>query len=180
MVLLKSSNIKPKFCPPKRFRAAVNPTKVQFCAPPSFAQGTPRGRGRRAEGIRYERRVQKYLCDLYGDCYLPGPWLSFYDVGDQRICQPDGILFDLKNGRIILIEIKLRHCEEAYWQLHKLYLPLLRQMFPYSLWDICCLEIVRWYDPAIVWPVKTLLRENILDTPSSITNKIGVHIYNKV
>jgi len=157
-------------------KLAKSPKGARFCTPPSFAKGKPRGRGIRAEGLRYEARVQKYLIAKYGDCYIPGPWIQFYDP-NQRICQPDGLLFDLERGRIILVEIKLRHCQEAYWQLQKLYLPVLREMFPYSLWEICCIEIVRWYDPEVQWPVKHILREKVEDAPSSI---IGVHIYNKV
>lgn len=113
---------------------------------------------------------------MYGDMYIPGPWLQFYDPA-QRICQPDGLLFDVENGVIILIEIKLRHCTEAYWQLKKLYLPVLRDMFPYTLWDIRCIEIVRWYDPDVQWPDNHILRENVEDAPRQ---GIGVHIYNKV
>ena len=172
--MLKPS--KAKHFPPPRFKLVKNAVSPRFCEPPSFATGVAKrgGRGKRAEGVRYESKVQEHLCDFYGDAYLPGPWLQFYDP-DQRICQPDGILFDFERGVITLIEIKLRHCTDAYWQLRKLYQPVLRGMFPASLWDIRCIEIVRWYDPCVVWPERHIMRENVCGAVSGV---IGVHIYN--
>ncbi len=172
--MLKPS--KPKHRPPSKFKPARSPVSPRFCDAPSFATGEARsaGRGKRAEGIRYERKVQSHLLDLYGEFYVPGPWLQFYDP-DQRICQPDGLLFDFENGVITLVEIKLRHCTDAYWQLRKLYQPVLRCMFPASIWDIRCIEVVRWYDPCVVWPERHIMRENVCD---SVRGVIGVHIYN--
>lgn len=164
-----------KWTPPRGFRQVTSPCGVRFCLPPSYAENKPKGNGRRADGVRYEKRVHKHLKKLYGDMYLPNPWIHFYDPS-LRICQPDGILFDVEKGDIVLVEIKLRHCQEAYWQLRKLYLPLLRQMFPPSLWRIRCCEIVRWYDAEVQWPERHILRENIKDTPQ---DTIGVHIYNR-
>jgi hypothetical protein len=107
--------------------------------------------------------------------YIPGPWIEFYDPM-LRQCQPDGLIIDARAGIVYLIEVKLKHCPEAYWQMRRLYLPLLRYLFPPSLWEIRCCEVVRWYDCDVRWPEPHVLREKILDTPR---DTISVHIYNR-
>ncbi len=158
----------------RHFKAAHSPSNARFCQEPPYAGSRARV-GRRAEGVRYEKRVHKHLHKMYPGRYLEGPWIQFYDP-DMRVCQPDGLIIDVQKGIIILVEVKLRHCPEAYYQLRRLYKPVLHSMFPPSLWQIRCCEVVRWYDPTVKWPEGHILRENVHDTPR---DTIGVHIYNK-
>lgn len=132
-------------------------------------------KGAKGDGIRYEQRVHRHLRKLFGDTYVEGPWIAFNDP-HLRHCQPDALIIDARKGIVYLIEIKLRHCPEAYWQLRRLYQPILSFLFPPSAWEIRCCEIVKWYDCSIRWPEPHVLRERLLDTPK---DTIGVHIFNR-
>lgn len=160
--------------PPRSFKHAHSTYRAEFTHPPAFARGArPKKRGARGEGLRYEAKVQSAFLDHYGNRYLQSPWLAFWDNNGYRMCQPDGLLFDFFRGRLTIIEIKLRHTSDAYYQLRQLYEPVIRILFPSSLWDIRCCEVVKWYDPAIAFPGQVQLRENPEDTDPST---IGIHI----
>lgn len=122
---------------------------------PSFATETPGYRaGARGRGVAYERKAQKELQRRWGDFYLPSPWIVWADhSGQPSWAQPDGLLFDFRRGRITIIEIKLRHTTESYWQLRYLYLPLVEKIFPpQAHWKIFTLEMCRWYDSKVIYP----------------------------
>lgn len=129
-------------------------------APPPFLSGStsePRTQAR-ASGLRYEKRAQEHLQSLisysyaaYSYSYLPSPWISFYSRNGTvlRWCQPDGLLISSVNGHpahITIVEIKVRHCVQAWWQLRKLYEPVVRTLFgdgyTYSICEVC-----HWIDP---------------------------------
>lgn len=146
-----------------------------FGEPPAFACKSPWLKGVRGRGVKYEAAVQKHLRALYGEFYLPGPWIYFCGAdGRLRYCQPDGILFDFQRGRIIICEIKLRHTPQAWYQLYEVYKPVLQKMFPGHLWSIRCMEICKWYDVATAFPAPHQLREHVEDCSADI---MGVHIY---
>lgn len=139
--------------------------------PPPFIR-IRKYRGRRADGIRYEKRVQAHLATLFPHAYLPSPWLRFRVDGQWRWCQPDGLIFDLDRGRIICVEIKYSHTEAAWWQVRQLYLPVLRLCFPETHWKFECCEIVRWYDPATFFPEPVELASEV----DKLSSKFRVHI----
>jgi hypothetical protein len=62
---------------------------------------------------------------------------------------PDGIL--KINNTLVIIEVKLTHTERAWWQLRRLYLPLLAQLVVPGT-NISTVEICRSYDPDISFP----------------------------
>jgi len=138
--------------PPVHFNPAGEVVEA-FISPrqPPFIR-TRRYSGRRADGIRYERRVHAHLLELFPDTYLPSPWLHFKSAGRWRWCQPDGLLFDLAHGRIIIVEVKYSHTSDAWWQVRRLYLPVLRKCFPEGLWRFEACEVVRWFDPLTHFP----------------------------
>ena len=142
---------------------------------PSFSKVSRRATGRRAQGLRYERRVQEMLLQRYPNAYVPGPWLRFSTGGKMKWCQPDGLLFDIRQGLIIIVEIKYNHTSDAWWQLWELYLPVVRKMFPEKLWRIQTLEIVKWYDAVIPWPIGIRLAEEPHSLPR--TDLTCVHIW---
>jgi len=75
-------------------------------------------------GLRYETRVHAYLSGRFGFNYIEAPVFSFEDDTGRRTCIPDALL--KLPSRIVLIEIKSQHMPEAWWQLRRLYEPVLR------------------------------------------------------
>lgn len=127
-------------------------------------------------GIKYEEKVQQHLLSSFEDFYLPSPWLHFREEGEEqfRWCQPDGLLIDALKGVIHIIEIKYSHTSDAWWQVKKLYLPVLSKIFPKEIWRFECGEVVKWYDPDIFFPESVQL----VNSPMKSSNAFKVHIFN--
>lgn len=149
--------------------------KLAQCTP-GFLGKRRRPRGRRAQGIRYERRVHHYLISRFGDTYIPSPWITYSLRGDNRVrwAQPDGLLVDLDAGVIVVIEVKYQHCQEAYWQLLTKYIPLLQIVFPTNLWKFATVEVVKWYDCSVHFPASVILRDCVSKVRPG---EFGVHIW---
>lgn len=112
----------------------------------------------------------------YGERHFRGPWLYFYDNGKPRWCQPDALLIDVETGKIVVIEVKYQHTPDAWWQLYHLYLPVLRVIFPQSMWSLSVCEVVKWYDPATWFPCHVAMTPD----PAMVRlNEFGVHIWRK-
>jgi hypothetical protein len=144
--------------------------------PPAFAEKTRRYTGKRADGMRCERKVKEWAGERYGDMFVPGPWFRYKELGKAqvRFCQPDGLLFAWDMRRIYLLEMKLKHTSDAWWQLKHLYLPVVAKCFPPSLWEYSLCEVVKWFDPAIAMPEKTRMVPDILIADPG---DFAVHIY---
>lgn len=125
-------------------------------------------------GIRYENKAQAYLEELYPDSYVRSPWIAFRLRGEPmlRYCQPDGLVVDLLDQRVTIIEIKLRHMQEAYTQITGIYHPVLQYLFPQ--WKFRHVEVTRYYDPVVYFPVPVQLLSNIDLAPHG---RFGVHIW---
>jgi len=163
--------------PPKRFKPAgtILWTRYSPTAPP-FARGRRKRTGRRAQGIRYEQRGHDFFEKLYGTRYIPSPWFQFLEEDScaPRWCQPDALLFDPAQGRIHILEFKLQHTSDAWWQLRQLYFPVIRSIFPKALWDIALCEVVKWFDPSTAFPEKIVMAEK----PEIVLGgELGVHIW---
>lgn len=119
--------------------------------------------------------MQSALEDEYGGLYLPGPWFEFYSSGvsHKRWCQPDGLLFQPYDHTITIIEIKLQHTADAWWQTKMLYLPVVAAVFPPELWCYNICEIVKWLDPATHFPWPTRRVGNLAMLKM---NDFGIHI----
>lgn len=98
-------------------------------------------------GLRYEQKVHDVLQAIYGINYAPAKSILFRDGSGLRRAIPDGVL-DLPD-RLVIIEVKYSHCEVAWWQLNRLYLPLIRRLTLKPIW-VC--EVVHTYDPDVTWP----------------------------
>jgi len=154
---------------PVNFLPAGTVTSARFSdTPPSFLRHPPR-RGRKRQGLIYQARAGAWLLDRYKPNFKFSPWVIF---NGDRWCQPDGLLLDPGEGRIVVTEIKLRHCSEAWYQLFELYIPVVQALFPG--WTIAGCEVCKWYDPAERTPDQPVLRENPAD---AIIGKFNVHIY---
>lgn len=99
-------------------------------------------------GLRYEGKVQVLLMKrdaMYG----AAPAVNYTDATGRRVCFPDGLW--LLPDRHLIVEIKLTHMPEAWWQLRRKYEPLIR------VWNrgevpVQVLEIVSEFDPATPFP----------------------------
>lgn len=97
-------------------------------------------------GLRYERKVrERFATEIPGG--EAGPWFFFRDRHGTRRCQPD-LLFELID-RAIIAEVKLFHTTDAWWQLRKLYEPVVGKALGLP---VRLLVITETYDPAIAWP----------------------------
>lgn len=162
--------------PPRRFNPVGPIDLVRFSStPPPFVKAKKK-RGRRAEGLRYEARVHEYLLDLYEGHYIPSPWFRFREVGKnrERWCQPDGLIISPLEGKITIVECKLQHTTDAWWQLKWLYLPIVMSAFPPRLWKYSVCEVCKWYDPAIPFPEKVTMTP-FIDAVRG--DEFGVHIW---
>ena len=140
--------------PPRNFKPAGIVEWVEHStSPPPFIKPTKR-RGRRAAGERYERKIQAELELNYEEYYVSGPWFIFGELGTERTrwCQPDGLLFQPLYSTITIIEIKLQHTSDAWWQVKQLYHPVVARAFPPDLWRYNFCEIVKWHDPEVEFP----------------------------
>jgi len=111
---------------------------------------TSKGRtGAQKLGLYYESKVHDILEAIYEIDYRRSPSILFEDRSGLHRCIPDGILNI--GSRLIIVEIKLRHTERAYWQLERLYKPVLGTMVVPGT-RVYTVEICRSYDPDEVWP----------------------------
>ena len=87
----------------------------------------PKLKGKAAEGIRYQSRVDEELSELAGNRKTE-QWIRFNDSGQWHYCRPDSILETY--DRVIVVEAKLslRQLDKAKAQL-RLYRPLLELIF---------------------------------------------------
>lgn len=87
--------------------------------PPSIP--VSRGRGAKALGRAYERKVAKAFPDA-----LHGQWFQFLDFHGPGFCQPDLIFL---GDPVWVLEVKLTDVESARSQLTELYFPVIEHVF---------------------------------------------------
>jgi hypothetical protein len=108
-----------------------------------------RVRGAKRAGVLFEKKVNDALTTLHPE-YLSGLGFTFMDSGIRGICIPDGVLY---NSRfVIVVEVKLRHCIDAWHHLRRLYAPVVSLAFKKP---VVCVEIVKYFDPAVRFPEPT-------------------------
>ena len=109
-------------------------------------------------GLRFEGKVLKSLQQRYPLTFQTGVPISFqrkhgeyYQRPETAI--PDGLLIRESSKTLLVVEIKLRHSVDAWSQLNRFYLPLLRKVHGDSL-VLRTIEICRFYDPGVRLPVE--------------------------
>lgn len=156
----------------KFFLRPIEVSAAHFIPPPTYAGRRAKAGTAAARGYAHEDKLHRHLGE--NPLYVPSPWLSYTTVsGYSGECQPDGLVFQPDRGRIVIMEAKLRHCAEAYFQLVNLYGPIIQFMFP--AWSIGYQEVVRWYSANEHFPGPHTLRANLLDPPAG--KVVGVHIF---
>lgn len=141
---------------------------------PSFL-GAGRARGAKLSGLAYEKRAQQYLEERFNGLYIRGPWIAYKLRHEKqvRFCQPDGIYFNFPQLYVGIIELKLKHTAEAYWQIKNLYEPLLRKIFS-EHFTFRAIEMCKWFDGTDYFPCEPIMVNDLELFPK---NGFGVHIW---
>lgn len=125
-------------------------------------------------GLRYEDAIQRSLLERYPDgSYASAPHIHFQDDSGYRTCLPDGIL--TLDGVKYILEIKRAHCALAWWQLERLYRPLVATYYHDRQVRVC--EIAKSFDPSIVFPAEPRRIQSIINLPSLLESDFGVLVW---
>ena len=170
--VISASSIRP--IKPRGFRPVGTVGSAEFQIKSPF--GNPRrGSPAQRRGRSYEAKVLAELEDAsLFKLFTPSPWIVFDDGDKRRLCQPDALAFGSGSGGdwLLILEVKLRHNIMAYWQLRKLYQPVLVRMFPGYEVRVC--EITKGFDPATPWPEDIRLLQDVTQLLELKTQEFGV------
>lgn len=138
--------------PPPAFRPLCNqPLHVRIGGHSVF--NGPGLTSAQKNGLRYEAKAQVYLRDWFQThtdfTYLLQPHITFDNGPRPRTIIPDGLALE-PNGLVTIFEVKSQHMPEAWWQLRRLYEPVVRNLS--FVRSTSCVEVVRSYDPAMGFP----------------------------
>lgn len=151
---------------PRGFRPAGSVADVRW-EPEGPFKRKRRLRGSRGRGVAYERKVLDELRTRYPGALVASPWFRYREQGSSEWhwCQPDALLVDAVERLVILVEVKLSHTVQAYWQTKLLYEPVLRWLFIPGAWSLATLEITRWYDPSVPFPFRPVMTPEPTQAP---------------
>lgn len=143
--------------PPPHFRPALAVSSAQLGPriPPAVGNTAAR-----KAGLRYEAQVVDYFSAAFGQMFFAHTSIHFRDLNGARTCVPDGLVLT-DDGWIVIVEIKSQHMPEAWWQLRKLYEPVVRVAFRTS--KVAVLEVVKTYDPSMPFPERVTLHDDLDD-----------------
>ena len=137
---------KPVGLPPPRFRELKGrPMAVSKARPPRLHPASLSAAQHR--GKKFEARVLEGLKEIWPDVEIE-QWWSFLDQGLYQVCQTDAVL--LHEDLTVVFEVKVQHSIDSWWQLRRLYEPVLREFRPKA--RVVLVEICKVFDPAIQWP----------------------------
>ncbi len=124
-------------------------------------------------GLAYEAKVLAGpLFDL--DACTFHPALKFESrQGLWEYCIPDAMALNDRGDIVTIIEIKSRHTQDAWKQLHNLYLPVVRVLWPRK--HINLLEICKDYSPGVVLPGKSEIVEDLASWVEKAQQVYGVY-----
>ncbi len=154
------------FVPPDGFEEVSEVLNAQFCGGTDAFRISDGGRADTRLALRagkkYEQRCHEVLSRQWENLgsYLPGPWISFHDQNrKRRLCQPDA-LFIRSDGSVLIVEMKLTHTLNAWWQLRRLYQPVVERLYNREAF---VLEVCRTGDPLMRYPEPVELYERVED-----------------
>lgn len=126
-------------------------------------------------GLHYEQKAQLFLEARLGPKFQQQPLLRFEDDAGPRALVPDGLYFEA-DGTAYVFEIKSQHMPEAWWQLRRLYEPVLRAL-P-AVQRVSCVEVVRSFDPSMGFPEEPfVIRDDIYAVLSSPVAPLKVFVW---
>jgi hypothetical protein len=158
--------------PPRHFRPAGKVTEARWR--PGIAIPSQGLTEAQKAGLRYEAKAQMHLREVLGKRYFVAPTLSFSN-GESRICIPDGLFW--ASSVVFIFEIKIQHMAEAWWQLRKLYAPVVAA-FP-ARYKVRCVEVVRVFDPSTPFPEKCHQISDLKShcAASNSVEELGVYVW---
>jgi len=132
-------------------------------SPPSYTSASKKA------GLSFQRKVATRLVKEFGGAVTVEPWFRFRSRGSDRwrYCSPDAILL-LPYNNLIIVETKLTHVPDSYYQLKQLYEPVIRKHF--GLVPKLC-SIVKSYDGATPYPEE---HDYIFELSELNPDKIGI------
>lgn len=151
--------------PISRVRVTSFPWNIPFRSSFSAAQRA---------GVRYEELVREHLLLLFKGDYRPSPQIRFTSDGESRMCVPDGVL--IREPVAFVFEIKSRHTDQAWWQLRRLYAPVVAEL-PF-IRRVVCIEVCRSFDPAVEWPEEFTRCYDLPFFVSDPWKDLGVFVWN--
>jgi hypothetical protein len=113
------------------------------------------------QGLRFQEEVKRWA---FGGNFLgkisEGPWFAYEDESSSvHFCQPD-FLFDDSHS-VVVVEAKFRFSADAWWQLRKLYLPVVQKLLPSAYVIPLC--VCKSFDPSVVCPEVPHLVRDLFD-----------------
>ena len=117
---------------------------------------------------------------MLGERCILGPWIKFKSAnqpGKFLWCQPDALILNIRLGTINIVEIKLRHTSDAWWQIRSLYEPVVRRIFGKE-WEYLPIEIVKWFDPHTKFPERLEFVKDVIDIPMLSPGKFHIYVWN--
>lgn len=153
---------------PRNFRAAKGVRSAWSVGAGPFGRTPLSSRSRltaaQKAGLRFERKVQDGLGELFGSPFRPGQWFRFEDESSRspRWCQVDGLL-QLQTS-VVIFEVKSRLVVDAWWQLRRLYEPVVRRAFYPAEVALCV--IARNVDPLVRFPEEYEFLPNVAELAS--------------
>jgi hypothetical protein len=98
-------------------------------------------------GLAYEKKIRRWAFEgNWKGSILCSPWFCYLDDSARRqYCQPDLLFDEGPAKRVVICEVKLRWHPDAWWQIERLYKPVLQKVFPdRTLVSLC---VTRSFDP---------------------------------
>lgn len=111
-------------------------------------------------GVRFERKVADSLSQSFRTRFVSNLPFSFQTSAKRGKAIPDGLLFT-EREEVVLIEVKYQHCADAWWQLERFYLPIVREAL--RVFRVVPLEICSIYDPWVKLQKSVALVESPLE-----------------
>lgn len=118
-------------------------------------------------GLKYEQQFLNYLREEEPQVYIR-PHIHFRDNGVYRTVIPDAVLW--ADDVVVVFEVKSQHMPEAWWQLEKLYIPVLEKLWFGMVRGV---EVVKTYDPQMPWPGTYMVFSDLEDATKSVAH-LGV------
>jgi hypothetical protein len=88
------------------------------------------------------------LSEKLGESFIPSQWFRFFDGTGARWCQVDGL--SVQGSDVTIFEVKTTFCVEAWWQLRRLYEPVVKRAFCVAA--VRLVIVCKSFDPAVQLP----------------------------
>lgn len=123
-------------------------------------------------GLAYQKKVGGHLRSCIWPRYVvDGPWFAFSDrTPGRHYCQPDFLIMDYTKGaqEILIVEVKLRWTSDAWWQLRRLYEPVVGRANSGAAISVLC--ITKSFDPAVRCEEEVALIDSLEDAKPEAFN----------